>query len=535
MPTHADFLKEILAAADDDVPRLVYADWLDEQGDPRGEFIRVECLLAQLPVDDDRRWALETRGDLLRRQFAKGWAGPLRHLVTDWRFRRGFVEHVTIRADRFLEHAAELFAAAPIKSVRLLQPETQLSAFAASPWLERIESLDLRHTRLDWHTFEDLAYSPSLIDVKELNLRDTGLCNDEGARLLAECEYLRNLTALDLSQLRLSPYEGGRRLMDQPDRGAHRQWEEWRRRAPGQPIGAATIASLAQSPNLKNLTSLNFSGHGEGGAEMIAALAESPLLGRLTSLDLSQTATYTWGEEEFQVVLDRLFQSHRTGNLRHLRLKRAYLQGEPFASSEKLNLESLHLAGTGIANEFSAIAHSQNVNRLVVLDLAGCTMDAKTIQATFTSDQFHHLQELNLNETGVGDEGVTILAESSLLENLRCLKLQGTEGGYYKRPITAQGARALAASERCRNLHVLDLGNQPLGDGVRHLLDSPNFQPLRCLGLWKTGLSDAEVPRLCDRSRFLNLELLDVRCNDLSDESKRRLRDRFGAGVRFGT
>ncbi|MEZ6127007.1 MAG: TIGR02996 domain-containing protein [Planctomycetaceae bacterium] len=29
------FLKEILAAPDDDAPRLIFADWLEEQGDAR--------------------------------------------------------------------------------------------------------------------------------------------------------------------------------------------------------------------------------------------------------------------------------------------------------------------------------------------------------------------------------------------------------------------------------------------------------------------------------------------------------------------
>ena len=90
----------------------------------------------------------QTRETLLRRQYAKGWAGPAQAFGDGLGVSAaGFVEHITIRADRFLEHAAELFQSAPINSVRLLQPESQLSAIAASPWLERLESLDLRHTR----------------------------------------------------------------------------------------------------------------------------------------------------------------------------------------------------------------------------------------------------------------------------------------------------------------------------------------------------------------------------------------------------
>ena len=43
------FLTDIRAAPDDDVPRLVYADWLEEKGEPtRAELIRVQCELSNL-------------------------------------------------------------------------------------------------------------------------------------------------------------------------------------------------------------------------------------------------------------------------------------------------------------------------------------------------------------------------------------------------------------------------------------------------------------------------------------------------------
>ncbi len=49
MTDRAALLRSILAAPDDDAPRLVYADWLDENGEPeRAEFIRVQCELARL-------------------------------------------------------------------------------------------------------------------------------------------------------------------------------------------------------------------------------------------------------------------------------------------------------------------------------------------------------------------------------------------------------------------------------------------------------------------------------------------------------
>jgi uncharacterized protein (TIGR02996 family) len=43
----AAFIEAILAAPADDTPRLVYADWLEENGEPlRAEFIRVQCEVA---------------------------------------------------------------------------------------------------------------------------------------------------------------------------------------------------------------------------------------------------------------------------------------------------------------------------------------------------------------------------------------------------------------------------------------------------------------------------------------------------------
>jgi uncharacterized protein (TIGR02996 family) len=43
------FIRDIIEHTDDDTPRLIYADWLDDHGEPeRAEFIRVQCELARL-------------------------------------------------------------------------------------------------------------------------------------------------------------------------------------------------------------------------------------------------------------------------------------------------------------------------------------------------------------------------------------------------------------------------------------------------------------------------------------------------------
>jgi uncharacterized protein (TIGR02996 family) len=55
------FLDAIVANPDDDSPRLVYADYLEENGEPeRAAFIRVQCELSRLPAGD-RREALSAK------------------------------------------------------------------------------------------------------------------------------------------------------------------------------------------------------------------------------------------------------------------------------------------------------------------------------------------------------------------------------------------------------------------------------------------------------------------------------------------
>src|SRR5262245_47789794 len=46
-PTEAAFLADIAADPGDDLVRLIFADWLSERGDPRGDFLRVQCELAR--------------------------------------------------------------------------------------------------------------------------------------------------------------------------------------------------------------------------------------------------------------------------------------------------------------------------------------------------------------------------------------------------------------------------------------------------------------------------------------------------------
>ncbi|MEM9488334.1 MAG: TIGR02996 domain-containing protein [Myxococcota bacterium] len=92
---HSEFLDQIAGAPDDDGLRLVYADWLSERGDPRGEFIVLQCKRASGRLSGDE--AMRER-DLLSRNKER-WLGPLAEVIDPDSavFRRGFLSECRAR------------------------------------------------------------------------------------------------------------------------------------------------------------------------------------------------------------------------------------------------------------------------------------------------------------------------------------------------------------------------------------------------------------------------------------------------------
>jgi len=96
------FLRSVLADPADDTPRLVYADWLDDNGRPeRAEFIRVQIERARLDEDDPRHDPLEERERGLLRAHENEWLGDAGRLLSAPEFRRGFVERGQLGARQF--------------------------------------------------------------------------------------------------------------------------------------------------------------------------------------------------------------------------------------------------------------------------------------------------------------------------------------------------------------------------------------------------------------------------------------------------
>ncbi len=86
--THDEaFLRDVIEAPDDDGPRLIYADWLEDEGrTERAELIRAQCELARIAAEGPRRTELEATARALLAEHGREWAGPLRSWASEWEF-----------------------------------------------------------------------------------------------------------------------------------------------------------------------------------------------------------------------------------------------------------------------------------------------------------------------------------------------------------------------------------------------------------------------------------------------------------------
>ena len=93
----AAFLQSIADRPDDDAPRLVFADWLDERGESgRAEFIRVQCELASSKLDKKRRHELRLRERDLLNEHRQNWIEAIELPVEDVVFERGLIARARV-------------------------------------------------------------------------------------------------------------------------------------------------------------------------------------------------------------------------------------------------------------------------------------------------------------------------------------------------------------------------------------------------------------------------------------------------------
>lgn len=311
------FLADILANPEDRKARLVYADLLQDAGDPRGEYIVLACARAELADGDPRIPALDAQIDALLKKHKKQWVAACGdNKGARYEYRRGFVEKLSLDAKDLLANWEQIFAAEPIEELnvwKIDESPTKRGRSRLAPILElplhRIRRLSLARCKLTADDFAALAEATTLGNVELLDLSNGGSAVIPVANL-AKATSLPGLRDLILRGCMIGDHgvaalAGSKTLAMQKlvlarndltgAAGEAIGGAEW---APGlihldvssnERFGDRGLAGLAASTRLTALRTLNleFTGLYEEAPEL---LKRAPLFKQLDLIDISATA-----------------------------------------------------------------------------------------------------------------------------------------------------------------------------------------------------------------------------------------------------
>lgn len=431
MSTESELLASIFAHTEEDTPRLMYADWLDEQGGEsntaRAEYIRLEIALARdFP---QRRWsaqraAAEKRPRELFGKYASVWYPELfgrKNILRGTRghphMRRGFPFQIFADAGPLLGVMERVMQLAPITSVEFRATDTTIvSRVCAAPWSRALRKISFSAYDQPPTEWDALADAEHFGDLEEL-VPYGGLLTPEAAARVARANRFPKLKRFVL--------------------------------APA--ATAETISKLFAGPAFTGLCELSLSSRNPNfyGAAGVDALAAAPALARLRKL-------YAAVHPNMEIVS---------------RLAR----GAFWRTLEDLNVLRCGLGDDGVA-EFARLA-GPNFRKL---DLNSNGIGAPGVRALVESECFGSLSELVLWDNPIGDGGAQALAESPRAASLRALDL-------FSCGIGAEGIKALAESSHLSGLRALALGSNAVGAKEAKLLAaSPHLAALEQLRMGGT-------------------------------------------------
>jgi uncharacterized protein (TIGR02996 family) len=460
MADHAAFLAAIRAEPDDDTHRLVYADWLEENGHPaRAEFIRVQCELARGTASRERQRELVGREQALRCKHEAAWLAPLRELglVERAEFERGLAT-VRLASERFLDpdfedRAPEAFRRAGVIGLTFQWPEDRPSeALARSAVLAEFAFLQVYQDSFVRSLAASLAASPHLSGLRGLGVGSQHL--EQGSlQVLASSPHLQNLTHLDA---------GGLFFFDRGDMEA---------------VTAPGVFSRLTSLTL-NWASFD--------ADLWPHLLGASYFPQLMRLDLG---SWRLGDEGARA----------------------------FATVAPKGLRRLGLGHTGIRSGGARALAAANLPELTTLDVSGCMITPVGTTALLNSPNMPRLRDLSLKLAHLDESGIRKLARAKGLRRLTSLRVEGTRVG-------VAGLRAIADSPHLSHLTHLSINLWlDREEALKQLAHSPYLAGLVSLELDQGKLTAPSARALANSPYLGELAILDLRSCTITPAAAREL------------
>jgi uncharacterized protein (TIGR02996 family) len=502
-PTDPALEAAVIARADEDTPRLAYADWLDDHGDPvRAEWIRVQCRLADLtPAASDFLDLSERQNELacllkhrhLTRvgdQYHRFYFGA--SLLSRYKepFRRGFpyfidcqtsgTEWTAEEVQRVARDLAQLMSETTVRGFHPYSiPEERLAQLLAAPVCARLRGLEITPT------FEG-------------NWRERlgGFCAALGAN-----EHLRGTEHLFLHSALSEP--AVRALARATAFDAVRRLEVGSPSAPD-----AALTKLGGAAWFRRLRHLRVNPT----TESVALLAPLGTFNELHTLDLpslppsgaSELAAGKWP------ALARLyFGGALTG-----------AGAKALARAKFPVLVAFHHNGSATRNdELKEVLKGAWTERLRVLDLDSNRIGDAGVKALAAHPVARELRHLRLGDNAFGKGGLMALATG--FPALTVLDLGPSRKRKASEADVAAFVAALSAPVRHLNLHGWPLGNA----GAQALAANPALAGLTRLNADGCKIGNAGVHALLASPHLRNLVDLRIDGNDYTPAATNALAD----------
>ncbi len=408
---HNALYRAICAEPDEDTPRLVYADLIEEDGDStRAAFIRTQVALAraaeydaitvsarQFDPDAFHGWSMaDTLPKVLPGGF--GW--------DKFAFRRGFPWKVAVNSrEAFVGDGASIFEVVPIQALDVNTPDLR-DLYWLADWsqLPRIRRLEFEHGWLQADDITQLGNSPNATRLVEVAFEHNGITAD-GLEALALSDVFPRLESLELRANRIAPA-----LIVDALAAARKPGALGRLSLANNFISEADADHLFALPFMQGLQSLDLSDNNRLGVRGAQALAASGALRGLRVLRLSNVWPGVPGVQ-------------------------ALTEAGGFSGVRSLDLSENRLGPVAV----KLVAESGAARGLRVLNLANNKVGDAGAAALANSRAFANLLELDLTDAGLSDAGAISLAESPYLENLLRLNLATHNG----RPFGTSAQEAL--------------------------------------------------------------------------------------------